>query len=234
MQPQTPIRLAVALLALLALTTTRAADFQPMAPVYAAIHSLLKQKLDQNIKNPKITIREVGQRTRMPRCQTPLNYRLLQPERVDTGRHTVIVECKSPRWKLFISAQVSGLRPIVISTALIPRHSLINPEQVHRQFIDSRQIPKGVLTDPEQAVGMRARRAIAPNTPIKAQMLLPPYWVHKGKPVTIIARIGTVEVKARGVATKSAVENELVAVKNLRSGKTVRAIVIAPNTVLVP
>ncbi len=234
MQPKRLPFLAIALLGFLLSHLSFAADRQPMAPIYSAIYTLIKQNLDQKIRNPKIIVQKLGDRTRLPRCKAPLSYHRLQPERTGLGRHTIVVQCPDPAWKIFISAKVSGKLPVVVSTALIPRHSQIRPHQVKRQYLDSTRIPRGILTDPQDAIGMRAKRAIAPNTLIKAQMLLPPYWVHKGKPVTIITRIGSVEVRAKGIAQKNAVENEMVAVKNIRSGKTVRAIVIAPNKVLVP
>jgi flagella basal body P-ring formation protein FlgA len=232
MQPNRSVTL-IFILILVSVTAT-GTEIQPMAPVYEAIHSLLKQKLDQNLKNPNITIQEIGKRTRMPRCRKPLQYRLLQPQRVGPGRHTVIVQCPEPAWKLFIAARIKAHIPVVVSTAIIPRHSLIRPEQLQQRIIDTTGLPHGALHDPAQAVGMRARRAIAPGTIIKAQMLLPPYWVYKGKPVMLITRIGNIEVRARGIAQKNAVENEMVAVKNERSGKIVRGIVTAPNTVVVP
>jgi len=234
MQPNRLSQLAIIILLSLLTYWTHAADSQSMTPIYTAIDALLKQNLDQHIRNPQINIQKLGQRTQLPRCQAPLQYHLLQPERRGLGRHTVVVQCTNPPWKIFISAKIKGQLPVVVSTTLIPRHSLIRADQVKRQYINSTRLPRGALTNPQQVIGMRTKRAIAPGTTIKAQMLLPPYWVYKGKPVTIIARIGGVEVRTQGVAQKSGVENEMVAVKNARSGKVVRAIVIAPNTVLVP
>ncbi len=208
--------------------------WQPMEPIYATAVKRVKQNVGQKLINPKIYVHKLGRRTRLPRCTTPLEYALLQGRRQPFGRMTVQVSCPNPRWKLFLTVTVSGQTPVVVSTRLIPRHTLISANALRRQLVDASRRPHGALSRIEDAAGMRAARAIPPETVITARMLLPPYWVFERKPVTLLTRIGALEVRTRGIALKNGVEGAQVPVRNARSGKVVRGVVIAPNTVLVP
>ncbi len=209
--------------------------FEPLEPIYARIQALIKQNTDQNIRIEKIHIQKLGKKIRLPKCNPPVDIVQVQRGKQSfSTRPTFIVRCKQPAWKLFIRTSIQASRPVIIAAHPIPRNTLIQADQITQRWMNISQIRPQVLSQPEQAIGFRAKRTIAPNTLITAQMLLPPYWVHKNSPVTLITRIGSLEVRTKGIALKNAVENEIVAVKNERSGRTVRGIVIAPNTVLVP
>ena len=202
--------------------------------MYEQLAGMVKQKIGQNLINPKISIQPLGERTRLPACATPVQIQLPQAGRRQTGRFTALVRCQNPHWKVFISYRISGQRPVMVSTTLIPRMATIKAGMVSQRLVDARQAPRQAATRPEEVVGKRARRAIAAGQIITAQMLLPPYWVFRNKPVILMTRIGAIEIRTKGIALRDAVENEIVPVRNLRSGRKVRGVVVAPNTVLVP
>lgn len=233
MQPLRTL-LPLKLLSLLIPAVWAAEPFQDWSPVYEQLASQIKQKIGQDLINPKISIQPLGKRTRLPACKTPISIQLPDTRRKLTGRFTALVRCNDPHWKVFISYRVSGQRPVMVSTTLIPRMATIKADMVAQRLIDAGQVPRQAATQPDQVIGKRARRAIAAGQIITAQMLLPPYWVFRNKPVILMTRIGTIEIRTRGVALRDAVENEVVEVRNLRSGRKVRGVVIAPNTVLVP
>lgn len=210
-------------------------SYEPMDAIYARIHNLIKQNLDQNTQIKKIQIQKLGDHTHLPKCRTPIEIRPAQQnsQRFST-RPTFLVKCDKPAWKIFIRTRIEALRPVIMALKPIPRHTLIKQDQVAKHWLDISQIRPNMLFRLDQVIGYRAKRTISPKTAITAQMLLPPYWVQKKKPVTLLTRIDGIEVRTKGIALKNAIENEIVAVKNLRSGKTIRGIVIAPNTVLVP
>ncbi len=208
--------------------------FQDWSPVYKQLAAMVKQKVGQNIINAKISIQPLGERTRLPTCRHTPQIQLPHASLRPTGRFTALVRCTQPHWKVFISYRVTGQRPVMVSTTLIPRMATIKADMVAQRLIDASQVPRQAATQPDQVIGKRARRSIAAGQIITAQMLLPPYWVFRNKPVILMTRIGAIEIRTKGVALRDAVENEVVEVRNLRSGRKVRGVVVAPNTVLVP
>ncbi|SIN78196.1 flagella basal body P-ring formation protein FlgA [Sulfurivirga caldicuralii] len=227
--------LLLTLLTLLTPAVWAAEPFQDWSPAYEQLANQIKQKIGQDLINPKISIQPLGKRTRLPACKTPVSIQLPDNTRRKlTGRFTALVRCNEPHWKVFISYRISGQRPVMVSTTLIPRMATIKADMVAQRLIDASQVPRQGATQPDQVIGKRARRAIAAGQIITAQMLLPPYWVFRNKPVILMTRIGTIEIRTKGIALRDAVENEVVEVRNLRSGRKVRGMVIAPNTVLVP
>jgi len=229
-----PMRALLLLLTLSLPALSAPVQFQDWSPVYEQLAASVKQKVGQDLINPQIFVQPLGARTRLPACKAPLKIELPRANRRKTGRFTALVRCSHPRWKVFISYRITGQQPVVVSTTLIPRNVTIKPDMVTQKLIDATQVRRQAATRPDQVIGKRTHRAIAAGQIITAQMLLPPYWVFRNKPVILMTRIGTIEIRTKGIALRNAVENEIVEVRNQRSGRKVRGLVVAPNTVLVP
>lgn len=206
---------------------------QPLEVIHSQAMEFLKQKIDQKIHKPQIHLKKLSPRIRLPLCQTPLQVHDRTPNKI-AGRITLGVKCTSPAWQIFLSATIDGEVPAVISTQGILKQAVIKAEDVEQIYVNYKKVGDDSLISTEKAIGMRAKKAIGPNEILTIRDLQPPYWVFKQHPVNLISKIGTVEVKTKGIALNDAVEGEQVQVENSTTGKTVRGIVIAPNTVLVP
>lgn len=206
---------------------------QPMQVLYDMVLEHLKQKTDQKIHNPTYDIRKFSDRLRLPRCQGDLELEDKAPEKT-FGRMTFKLQCPNPEWKIFVTATVEGDLPVVMTTKGILKQAVIQPGDVKQVFMPYQKVRRGALINVERAVGMRAKRAIPPNTILKVRQLQPPYMVFEDNNVTIITRVGNIKVKSLGIALKNGVKNQQIPVRNLSSQKIVKGIVIAPNTVVIP
>jgi len=212
----------------------------PIEPAYQSldeIHQLVtnhvKQKIDQKIFEASIKLRKLSPEIKLSHCQTSIQ---IEDKNLDSiaGRMTISARCLQPKWRVFIPVTVDGKQYAVISTQGILRKAVIKPEDVKQVLVNYRKIPSGSMIDVSKVIGMRSKKPIAPNQILKIRDLQPPYWVFKNQQVTIVTRIGEIEVKTNGTALKSGVEAEQVPIKNSSSQKIIKGIVIAPNTVLVP
>ena len=201
--------------------------------IYTLASEYLKQKTDQKIFEVAFEVKKFSRTLILPRCQSPLILKDRNPNSV-SGRITLSVSCEQPTWRVFIPVVITGKLPVILSTKGIPKQAVIKEEHVKRTLLSYKKVPKGRLIDINTAIGMRAVRAIPANKVLKIKDLSPPYWVFKNQQVNIISRIGGIEVRAIGVALKNGVEQEQVPIKNTSSQKTIKGIVIAPNTVLIP
>lgn len=206
---------------------------QAHSEIYEQVTDHVKQKADQKVFEPQIQIRKLSVSLKLARCITPLELKDRNPNK-SVGRMTIGVICSQPKWQIYIPVTVDGKLPAIISTKGILKLAVIKPEDVKKVLLPYKKRPRGSAENIDTVVGMRATRAIPPNKVIKIRELLAPYWVFKNQEVTLISRIGSIEVKAKGVALENGVEQEQVSVRNLSSQKEIKGIVIAPNTILIP
>lgn len=193
----------------------------------------LKQKVDQKIHNPRIHIQKISRRLRLDKCQTEILVKDRAPEKI-VGRMTYQLSCPQPEWKLFVSANVDGDMPVLVAAKGILKQAVIDESDVKQIFVPYKKVKKGALVNVSDAVGMRAKRAIAPNRILTVSILQPPFWVFKGNQVRLITYVGQLKVESKGVALQSGVKQQQIAVRNLSSNKIIKGIVIAPNTLLIP
>ncbi|MCF6298359.1 MAG: flagellar basal body P-ring formation protein FlgA [Thiomicrorhabdus sp.] len=208
-------------------------QYQVHNDIYTLADEYLKQKTDQKIFDVAFEIKKFNPSMALPRCQTPLVLKDRNPNRI-SGRMTLSVSCKQPTWRIFVPVVVTGKLPVILSAKGIPKQAVIKEEHVKKVFLPYQKVPKGHLIDINTAIGMRAIKSIPANKVLRIKDLSPPYWVFKNQQVNIITRIGSIEVRAFGIALKNGVEQEQVPIKNSSSQKVIKGIVIAPNTVLVP
>lgn len=207
--------------------------YQSLDSLHLQAMEFIKQKIDQKLIDPQIQLKKLNPRIQLPRCTSDIEISDRTPSKI-AGRTTLGIKCHTPSWQTFISAYIDGKLPVVISTQGILKQAVIKPEDVTLEAIHFKSVPRDALISIEKAVGMRAKKAISPNKVLSLRNLQPPYWVLKKQNVSILTKIGDIEVRTKGVALENGVEHQQVDVKNISSQKTVTGIVIAPNTVMVP
>lgn len=201
--------------------------------IHQQVYLYLKQNLDQQIIEPIINIRPLSAHLSLAQCQNELNLNLRSSQNL-AGRQVVLVECREPAWRVFVTAEVDGKIAAVVARHGILRQAIINPSDVEIRAMPISEVRRGWLESVDNVINNRAKRAIRPNTVINLTMLDPPYWVIDKQEVTIITQISGLEIRTTGIALSNAMQNEQVEVRNRNSNIVITGIVIAPNTVAVP
>lgn len=212
---------------------TTASDIQSLDELHQRVLEHVKQNLDQKLIEPTINVRTLPNSLQLPACRQPFELSQRDPHQVH-GRITVSVNCPQPNWRVFISVDIDGKLPAVISAKGILTQAVINEADIELTHLPINQVRRGAFEATEDVIGKRAKRAIAPNRVITVQMLDIPYWVNERQEVTLISRIGGIEIKTSGTALENGMQQDQVSVRNNNSNIVVKGIVIAPNTVLVP
>jgi flagella basal body P-ring formation protein FlgA len=83
------------------------------------------------------------------------------------------------------------------------------------------------LPAPAEVIGLSARRAIAPGEPLTPLVLEVPPLVRAGEEVTVLARVGAVEIRSAAVAASSGHRGDTIRVTP-RNGRPVRARITGP------
>jgi flagella basal body P-ring formation protein FlgA len=207
--------------------------YQSLDEIHQLVTDHIKQKIDQQTIEPTIELRKLSPTLKLPKCQQPLELKDRNPNK-GLGRMTISVNCLQPKWRVFVPAVVDGKQPVVIASQGIIKHAVIKETDVEIALIPYKKVPSGSMIHLETTIGMKAKQSIGANDILRIKDLELPYWVFKKQPVTLITRIGSIQVRTKGIALEDGVEQARVPVKNLSSGRIIKGIVIAPNTVLVP
>jgi flagella basal body P-ring formation protein FlgA len=93
---------------------------------------------------------------------------------------------------------------------------------------------QGVITDPDQIIGMELTRALNAGSPIKPNQLRAPKIITRGQQVILVSGTNGLEVRMQGKALKDAVAGERIKVTNLSSGQQIEGIANTDGTVSVP
>ncbi len=211
-------------------------------PVYSAqsqqaLHDMvlehLKQKTAQKMKNRKISINPISKRIALHACNTGIS---LEDKSSDKfwGRMTIKLECPKPKWKIYVTAEVTGDLSVIVATQGILKQSVITGSDIKLVHLPYKRVHRWSMRDLDAVIGMRSKKNIGPDSIITINMLQPPYLVFKNQPITILSYIGNLKVTSKGIALKSGTKKQQIPFRNSSSERILKGIVIAPNIVWVP
>ncbi|HAI47379.1 MAG TPA: flagella basal body P-ring formation protein FlgA [Stenotrophomonas sp.] len=209
----------LALLALAASTASAASGWQPVDSIRAAALSTLPAGSEGDTT--------LDSALRLPACGQGLRA---QP----TGTSTVEVSCPDAGgWRLFVPVRVRRNQTVLILNRGISAGETLGAADITTAQRDVARIAGAALADPAVAVGRVARRTLSAGSLLSANDLVAQRLVRRGDNVSLVSRLGGVEVRVAGKAMADAGENERVSVENLSSRKIVQGTVAASGDVFV-
>ena len=178
-----------------------------------------------------VDVNRLDPRLRLTACEVPLSARLESPAQ-PVGRVTVRVQCEGARpWTVFVPAQVRLFRPVVVTNRPLQRQVVISASDVTLAERDVGLLTQGFLTDLEQAIGNKLARAVVADQALAPGFLLQAEVVAKGDQVVIVARTAGVAVRMPGEALSDGAQGQQIRVRNVASGRVIRARVTGPGQV---
>ena len=133
--------------------------------------------------------------------------------------------------KIPLRFDVKLYRQVVVAARPLGIKEVLTADALRYERMDVGRLSGGYYTQLDKLAGLAVRRAVTPGTPITDLMLEKPVIIKRGKTVSIVARIGDLEVSAAGQAMQDGVEGQFIRVKNTSSGRMVSGKVIDASTV---
>ncbi|WP_271408494.1 flagellar basal body P-ring formation chaperone FlgA [Pseudomonas sp. Q1-7] len=181
----------------------------------------------------EIEVNRLDPRLRLAACDEDLTSRLESPAQ-PLGRVTVRIRCDgSSPWTVFVPAQVKLYREVVVVTRPLRRGAPIAPQDVTVAERDVGLLNQGFLSDPAQTIGQKTTRTLLPDQVLAPLHLQQAEVVSKGDQVVISAANSAISVRVPGEALANGAPGEQIRVRNLSSGRVVKARVKAPGQVQV-
>lgn len=158
---------------------------------------------------------------------------------------TAEVRCTGPVWRRALrtgaepAAVFVGRGPEAASGPLVvtlvrslAKGAMIGAGDVALQPMSARGAQE-IFTDAADVIGRRARVALGEGQPVLLRQLEPAWLVETGNPLALTAHAGGVRVTMAGEALGDGQMGDVIDVRNLSSGREVRAVVTGPNIVTV-
>lgn len=179
----------------------------------------------------EVEVNRLDPRLRLAQCDQPLIARLETPAQ-PVGRTTVRVSCEgSAPWSIFVPAQVRLYRDVVVARRPLSRNGTLEQADVALAERDVSQLNQGYLTALDQAIGNRLNRSVQPDQILTPTTVTIAATVRKGDHVVISAQSSAMSVRMPGEALSDGALGEQIRVRNQRSGRVIKARVVAPGQV---
>ena len=179
----------------------------------------------------EIKINPISRKIKLKTCTQPITF---QTPRGNGTRITFKARCPSALWQLFITAEIHLYGNAVVSIAPLTRNAVIEGRQLAVKEVDLTNQQRGHFSNIKQITGWTTKRSIPAHTTLTANMLKAPMTISKGNAVIIEAKRTGVTIRTSGTALQSGSKGEQISVRNDRSGKNIKAVVIEPGLVRTP
>lgn len=130
------------------------------------------------------------------------------------GRVSVGIRClSSPAWTRFVPVNISVNGIYYVSTRSINSGQSLNPDDFEARQGDLTALPRSVITDPSQFVGMFATNRIEQGLPFRRELLKAVVIVKQGQMLKIISKGSGFMVSTEGKAMSNGALGDVVQVK---------------------
>lgn len=230
----TNARSALILTLLLAPAATLTQAAQPLEDIRAAAAAFVTARLgdpgDGSVMH--VTAGQLDPRSRLEQCAGKLSGALPATGRI-AMRTLVGVSCAQPHWTVYVPVTVETELPVLVLRRALPRGSAVAPEDVEIRRLRVSGLADTYIREPAQLANQHLRNATAPGTALSVDILAADILVKRGQRVTLVARIGGLEVRAEGEAIADASAAGRVRVLNLNSRRIVEGQVETRDRVVV-
>jgi flagellar basal body P-ring formation protein FlgA len=220
--PRYRARIAAAALALLPFAALADSSAQMLGQVEDAARALLEEQAERDgLTDARISVTVKAPYRAPPPCVGQIEV-VAQDVR-SPQRMRFIATCKdSEGWSRKVQARARIAADVVVAATDLPARQALGDSDVIVEQRDITGIPD-YFADPADVIGMAGRRTLRSGEVLRKRYLAAAVLVHRGDPVRIVARKDGIEVQMGGEMLDSGGADDIVRVRNLSSGKVLRA-----------
>lgn len=153
-----------------------------------------------------------------------------------SGRFNAIVAApaNSPTAeRMRVTGRVYKLVSIPVLNKRMRSRDIIRRDDVELLKIRARKVKGEIINDPEDLIGMAARRSIQEGRPIRRGQIQRPILVPRRSVVTVIHHTPFMRLTAQGRALENGGKGDFIQIANMQSKKIIEAEVIGAGRVIV-
>jgi flagella basal body P-ring formation protein FlgA len=138
-----------------------------------------------------------------------------------------------PVKEIWVTADIARFGPVVVARRAFGRGEIVGDDDVEVDRRELSELPRGSLTVPADAVGMRTKTPVLPYAALTRDQLVAPALVKRGDVVMLVVQRGGLRITAPGEAREDAARGAAVHVLNRSSHQEVVGRVQESGTVVV-
>ena len=198
-----------------------------------AARDFVNKNIEHYARAPQIEVGQLDHRLRLADCKAPLET-FMPSHRKLIGNVTVGVRCSEPKpWTLYVPVRIRVFDEVVVAKRMLPRNSLLQKEDVGTELREISSLHGRYMRDVRNAMGRIARQSLPAGRVIMPNNLQKPKVIRRGEQITILATTRGIEVRMTGTAMADGSAGEKIRVKNSRSKRIVRGMVLPQGMVRV-
>jgi flagella basal body P-ring formation protein FlgA len=145
---------------------------------------------------------------------------------------TVAVSCASPTtWTVYVPVNIETQISVLVLRHAAGRGSRLTADDVEVQSRTVTGAGDDYLTEPAELAGRTLKRPLGAGAAVTADAMVADSLIKRGQQVTLLAAVGGMEVRARGVAMNDAPAAGRVKAQNLSSGRIVEGFVESADVI---
>ncbi|MGH6767562.1 MAG: flagellar basal body P-ring formation chaperone FlgA [Xanthobacteraceae bacterium] len=150
------------------------------------------------------------------------------------GRFDIVFEIpETPRRLLRFGGTIAETFTAAVLARPVAAGSVIKETDIRFVRRPKSEFAANVVTEPNQAIGLAARRALLPGGILRQSDLAKPELIARNVGVTITYDVPGITLRLRGKALEPGAQGEVINVLNIVSKKTIQATVVGPGHVRV-
>jgi flagella basal body P-ring formation protein FlgA len=195
---------------------------QSIAAIQRAVEDYLRREVRGLPGAVSFTVGPIEPRLSLAAC--PYLETFPVPGARPLGRSSVGVRCNGPSaWSIYVTVTIQVLADYVVAARPLAQGATVAANDLAIQRGDLAQLPAGIVTSPEAAVGRKLAVGIAAGQPVREEVLRMQLVVQQGQAVTVVSRGKGFQVSASGRAITNAHDGQVVQVR-MSSGQVVSGI----------
>ncbi|MBW1780203.1 MAG: flagellar basal body P-ring formation protein FlgA, partial [Deltaproteobacteria bacterium] len=191
-----------------------------------------------SLKDNKVRVREIQFSRDLILPKGNLTFRVEPPKDTDfSGKVplavSIYVEGELVK-RVWAVTDIEVLAEVIVTKRSLNRRREITEDDIERREMDLARLPSDTLTEYEDILGKRTKKAIGVNTVLRADMIEFPPLVKRGDVVVVVAESAGLRITALGVVKgREGRQGERIRVENVDSKKSIYARVVDAKTVKV-
>lgn len=135
------------------------------------------------------------------------------------------------KWNVYVPINMKILTQVVVTKQTISAKEMIDDNMLDYAFHDKNSLYAGYFKNFSDVTGQSAISTMLPGMILTKRNIQKPILINRNQIVSIIARNGSIMVKAEGVAKSNGSYNDVIKVMNASSKKVIDAVVVSGSSV---
>lgn len=192
------------------------------APVMNAVAQFIRVQTAGLPGKVSYTVGDIDSRIVLPPCAAPEVF--LPPGARLWGLTSLGIRCAGPvAWNIYVNAQVKVHGDYIVTARALTQNQPLTAADLAVQSGDLTQLPAGVITDPQQAIGKTLSAALAAGQPMRQDLLRAPLVIQQGQTVKLQSSGHGFRVTTDGRSLSNAADGQVAQVRTA-GGQTVSGI----------